>query len=150
MAGSSTISTDSFVHRIELSKLLLSTIRLAALARLAVASTSTGTLPGPTPMAGVPELYAARTTGTPPVATITDVRSSVISALISGTLGSSTTWITPSGAPAATAAAAIVRAASAQHSLASGCGLSTTTLRVMSVSRHLKNTVATGLVDGVS
>jgi len=53
---SSTISTDSLVHRIELSKLLLSTIRLAVLARSAVASTSTGTLPGPTPIAGVPEL----------------------------------------------------------------------------------------------
>jgi hypothetical protein len=55
-AGSVTISTDSLVHRTELSKLLLSTIRRAALARSAVASTSTGTLPGPTPMAGVPEL----------------------------------------------------------------------------------------------
>ena len=81
---------------------------------------------------------------------MTLVRSSVISASISGTEGSSTTWMTPSGAPAATAAAASVRAASAQHSLASGCGLSTTTLRVISASRHLKNTEATGLVEGVS
>ncbi len=55
-AGSSTISTDSLVQRIELSKLLLSVIRLAAFARSALASTSTGTLPGPTPIAGVPEL----------------------------------------------------------------------------------------------
>ena len=55
-AASSTMSTDSLVHRIELSKLLLSTIRLAALARSALASTSTGTLPGPTPSAGVPEV----------------------------------------------------------------------------------------------
>ena len=30
-----------------------------------------------------------------------------------------------------------------------GCGLTTTTLRVISASMHLKNTVATGLVDGV-
>ena len=81
---------------------------------------------------------------------MTLVRSSVISASISGTEGSSTTWMTPSGAPALTAAAARVRAASAQHCLAIGCGLTTTTLRVMSASRHLKNTVATGLVDGVS
>ena len=43
-----------------------------------------------------------------------------------------------------------MRAASAQTFLASGCGLTTTTLRVISASRHLKNTVATGLVDGVS
>ena len=80
---------------------------------------------------------------------MTPMRSSLISASISGTEGSSTTWMTPSGAPAATAAAARVRAASAQHSRASGCGLSTTTLRVIKASRHLKNTVATGLVDGV-
>jgi hypothetical protein len=98
----------------------------------------------------VPDVYAARTTGTPPVATITCVRSSVISALISGTDGSSTTWMTPSGAPAATAASASVLAASAQHSRASGCGLMMTTDRVISASSALKNTVATGLVDGVS
>ncbi len=84
------------------------------------------------------------------MATITLVRSSVISASISGTDGSSTTWMTPSGAPARTAAAAIVLAASAQHSLASGCGLSTTTFLVIRASSALKNTVATGLVDGVS
>ena len=86
----------------------------------------------------------------PPVATITLVRSSAISALISGTDGSSTTWMTPSGAPAATAASASVRAASAEHSRASGCGLTTTALRVMRASSDLTNTVATGLVDGVS
>ncbi len=149
-AASVTISTDSLVHRIELSKLLLSAIRVAALARSAVPSTSTGTLPGPTPMAGFPELYAARTTAAPPVATITLVRSSAISALISGTDGSSTTWMMPSGAPAATAAAASVRAASAEHSRASGCGLTTTALRVIRASRALMNTVATGLVDGAS
>ena len=58
--------------------------------------------------------------------------------------------MTPSGAPALTAASPRTRAASAHTSLAIGCGLTTTTLRVMSASRHLKNTVATGLVDGVS
>ena len=47
-----TMSTDSLVHSTELSKLLLSTIRRAAVARSAVASTSTGTLPGPTPSGG--------------------------------------------------------------------------------------------------
>jgi hypothetical protein len=49
-----------------------------------------------------------------------------------------------------TAASPRARAASAQTALAIGCGLTTTTLRVMSAIRHLKNTVATGLVDGVS
>ena len=41
-------------------------------------------------------------------------------------------------------------AASAQHSRARGWGLMTMTLRVISASSDLKNTVATGLVDGVS
>ncbi len=81
---------------------------------------------------------------------MTLVRSSAISALISGIDGSSTTWMTPSGAPARTAAAARVRAASAEHSRASGCGLTTTALRVIRASSDLTNTVATGLVDGVS
>ena len=92
---------------------------------------------------------AARTTGEPPVATMTLVRSSVISASMSGTEGRSTTWMIPSGAPAATAARASVRAASAQHSAAAGCGLITTAHRVISASRALKYTEATGLVEGV-
>jgi len=80
---------------------------------------------------------------------MTAVRSSVISASISGTEGRSTTWMIPSGAPAATAARSSVRAASAQHSAACGCGLMITALRVISASSALKNTEATGLVDGV-
>ncbi|CAA9326790.1 MAG: hypothetical protein AVDCRST_MAG29-796 [uncultured Nocardioidaceae bacterium] len=53
--GSSTISTLSFVHSTELSNALLVTSLAAARGRSAVASTSTGTLPGPTPIAGLPE-----------------------------------------------------------------------------------------------
>ena len=52
---SSAISTDSFVQRIELSKAFESTMQRAARGRSAVASTSTGTLPGPTPSAGLPD-----------------------------------------------------------------------------------------------
>ncbi|CAA9326779.1 MAG: hypothetical protein AVDCRST_MAG29-795 [uncultured Nocardioidaceae bacterium] len=81
---------------------------------------------------------------------MTSVRSSVIRASISGIDGSSTTCTTPSGAPAATAASPSTRAASAQHSLANGCGLTTTALRVSSASSTLKYSVETGLVDGVS
>ena len=69
---------------------------------------------------------------------------------MSGTDGSSTTWMAPSGAPASTAASAIVRAASAQTPLAIGCGLTMTTLRVMRQRSDLKKTVATGFVEGVS
>src|SRR3954452_3348417 len=81
---------------------------------------------------------------------MTSVRSSVISALTSGIDGSSTHCTTPSGAPAATAASAIVRAASEQTFFAYGCGLTTTALRVISARSTLKFTVATGFVDGVS
>ena len=69
---------------------------------------------------------------------MTSVRSSVISALMSGMDGSSTHCTTPSGAPAATAASAIVRAASLQTFFAYGCGLITTALRVINASRVLK------------
>ena len=132
------MSTLSLVQRTELSNALLSTSFFAARARSAVASTRTGTLPGPTPIAGLPEEYAARTTATPPVARMTSVRASVISASMSGTDGSSTHCTTPSGAPAATAASASTRAASEQHSLAAGCGLTTTALRVSSDRMILK------------
>ena len=150
-AASVTISTDSLVHRIELSKLLLSTIRLAAFGQVGGGVHQHRHVAGADPDGGVAGAVARPgPPATPPVATMTLVRSSVISALISGTDGSSTTWMTPSGAPAATAAAASARAASAQHSRASGCGLTTTALRVIRASSALKNTVATGLVDGVS
>ena len=53
--ASSAISTDSLVHSTELSKALLSTMRRAAASMSALASTKTGTLPGPTPRAGLPD-----------------------------------------------------------------------------------------------
>ena len=60
------------------------------------------------------------------------------------------TWMTPSGAPAATAACARVRAASAEQARARGCGLITIALRVMRASSAVANTVATGSAAGVS
>ena len=141
--------TDSLVQSTELSNALLSTIRCAAAARSAVASTRTGTLPGPTPRAGLPERCAARTTAEPPVATMTPVTGSAIRASISGTVTSSTTLIAPSGAPARVATPASSRAASPQHSRAIGCGLTTIAFRVSRARMTLKNTLQTGLVDGV-
>ncbi len=144
------ISTDSLVHSTELSNALLAAMRRAAAARSAVASTSTGTLPGPTPSAGLPDRCAARTTGVPPVATITSVTGSAISASMSGTVALATTWMTPSGAPASTATPASIAAASVQHSRAIGCGLITMAFLVSSAMMTLKKTLHTGLVDGVS
>jgi hypothetical protein len=43
------------VQRIELSKLLEPMMRLAAAFRSALASTKAGALPGPTPIAGLPD-----------------------------------------------------------------------------------------------
>ena len=86
----------------------------------------------------------------PPVATITSTPRSAISASISGIVGSSTTCRQPSGAPAATAACASRLTASTEVRRASGCGETTTALRVISASSTLKYTVAIGLVDGVS
>ena len=53
-----------------------------ASSRSAEVSTSTGTLPGPTPNAGLPLEYAAFTMPAPPVERITPVRSCRISALV--------------------------------------------------------------------
>src|ERR1017187_2564579 len=81
---------------------------------------------------------------------MTSVCGSAISVSTSRTVGSSTTWITPSGAPAREATSARASAASAQHALAIGCGLITIAFLVSSARMVLKNTLQTGLVDGVS
>src|SRR5215470_1469791 len=143
------MSTDSLVQSTELSKALLAVISFAAAATSAVPSTRTGTLPGPTPSAGLPDRYAARTIAVPPVATITSVTGSDISVSTSRTVGSRTTWMAPSGAPAAVAASASRSAASVQQPFAIGCGLTTTAFLVSSDKMTLKKTLATGLVDGI-
>ena len=55
-----------------------------------------------------------------------------------------------SGAPAATAASFTMRAASAVHALARGCGLIMMALRVLRAIRHLKIAVEVGLVVGIT
>ena len=74
----------------------------------------------------------------PPVARMTSVFSDCMNSLISGILGRSMTWITASGAPAASAASASVRTASIEHSRAAGCGHSTMALRVINADSTLK------------
>src|SRR5260370_26140046 len=86
----------------------------------------------------------------PPVATMTSVTGSAISVSTSRTLGLSTTWMTPSGAPASEATSASSLAASVQQALAIGWGLTTIAFLVMSARMILKYTLQTGLVDGVS
>ena len=60
------------------------------------------------------------------------MRSEFMTCSITGMVGSSMTWMMPSGAPAFSAARLISRAASAQQAFAAGCGLKTTALRVRS------------------
>ena len=78
----------------------------------------TGTFPGPTPIAGLPEEYAAFTMPGPPVAKITST--DFINSLESSMVGSSMQPIMPSGAPAFTAASRTILAASAVHFFARG------------------------------
>src|SRR6218665_3067976 len=96
-----------------------------------------GALPGPTPMAGFPDEYAALTMGPPPVAITTATWGERIKVSTSGMLGLSMHWMSPGGAPAACAAASSFLAASLQHRLAAGCGLITMALRLSSASMTL-------------
>lgn len=79
----------------------------------AEASTTAGVLPAPTPIAGLPEEYAALTMPGPPVAKI--VSASLITAPERATLGSSIQPMISSGAPALTAASSTTFAASIVH-----------------------------------
>ncbi len=71
--GRSATTDCSVAQMTEQSKALLLTIAAAAAGMSALRSTYAGTLPGPTPRAGLPVLCAARTIGVPPVARIIDV-----------------------------------------------------------------------------
>ena len=98
----------------------------------ALVSTNTGTLPGPTPKAGLPLEYAARTIPLPPVDRITPVRLCFISAFVASSVGSPMHWMRPSGAPACKAAADITATISHVQRLARGCGDTTIALPAFS------------------
>ncbi len=88
-----------------------------------------GTLPGPTPKAGFPELYAARTMSEPPVARITAVFRWRISSCVPSSVGADIASTRSRGAPARSAASAMIRTASSMHFTARGCGHITIALR---------------------
>ena len=75
----------------------------------AVSSIIAGLLPGPTPRAGFPELYAAATMPGPPVAKM--VSASCIRVLVSSIEGLSTQQMMSRGSPAFSAASRTIRAA---------------------------------------
>ncbi|MNE34049.1 hypothetical protein D3C80_1277520 [compost metagenome] len=114
----------------------------------AVSSTTTGVLPAPTPMAGLPELYAALTMPGPPVARIMLISGWCIKALDSSTEGWSIQPIRSFGAPAVIAACRTISAALFVASLARGCGEKIIALRVFRLMSDLKMAVEVGLVVG--
>ena len=105
------IAACSEAHTMPLSKLLLSTMSLTARPNLALASMYAGTLPAPTPRAGFPQEYAARTIALPPVARISATPGCSMSLPVFSIEGASTHWMQFSGAPAAMAASRTISAA---------------------------------------
>src|SRR5215472_11788468 len=103
-----------------LSLVLLIRVFLAASSTSAVSSITIVGLPAPTPYAGLPELYAALTIASPPVAM---VRSQMdMSSCAKGILGFSAHCRRSSGAPAAFSAQRMIRTTSAVVFLLAGCG----------------------------
>ena len=81
----------------------------------AVFSIYEGTLPAPTPKAGLPVEYADFTMPGPPVARTIATPGWFINIDVASIDGFSIHWIQFSGAPAAIAASRTIRAASAEH-----------------------------------
>src|SRR6476646_9802677 len=129
-----------------LSNALDSTTSLTARCSLALFSMEAGTLPAPTPSAGFPHEYAARTMALPPVARMSAMPGWFISAVVAAIDGCSTHWMQCSGAPAATAASRTTRAAATDDACALGWNANTIGLRVLSAMSDLKIVVDVGLV----
>ncbi len=96
-----------------------------------------GALPGPTPYAGLPALYAARTRPMPPVARITATSRCFMSSCVPSIVTVAIQLIAPAGAPARPAASAITSATRVMHLTAAGCGLSTMAQRALTAMRIL-------------
>ena len=109
---------------------------------------SAGVFPAPTPIAGFPEEYAARTICGPPVARI--ISDSFISKADKATDGVSIQPIIPFGAPAFTAACSTIFAAAIVHFFARGWGDIINPFRVFKQIRHLKIAVDVGFVVGIT
>src|SRR5258708_2141070 len=120
-----------------------------ALATSAERSTKTGTLPGPTPNAGLPDEYAARTRPMPPVARITAVCLCFISASVPSIVAEVMHAIASAGNPSLTPASRMTRTVSLIQRAADGCGERTIAFRDLMEIRTLNMAVDVGLVDGM-
>src|SRR5712691_3421578 len=147
--GASTTIACSEAQIVPLSKHLLVRMSCTALGTSAERSTNTGTLPGPTPNAGLPDEYAARTRLMPPVARITAVCLCFIRASVPSIVAVVMQPIASAGKPAFTPASRIAFAVSLIHRAAEGCGDITIALRDLIAIRILKIAVEVGLVEGM-
>ena len=123
-------------------------IELTASFTSAVSSIIAGEFPGPTPIAGFPDEYAALTIPGPPVASIRS--DSRMSMFVISRVGVSIHAMMFSGAPAFTAASRTIFEASAVHFFALGWGLTIIPLRVLRAKSVLKIAVDVGLVVGIT
>src|SRR5947207_14622931 len=98
----------------------------------------TGTFPGPTPNAGLPDEYAARTNPIPPVARMTAVILCFIKASVPSIVAVVMQPIAPAGKPSLTPASRIVLTVSLIQRAAEGCGERTIVLRDLMAIRILK------------
>src|SRR4029077_10481421 len=112
----------------------------------AVRSIKTGTLPGPTPNAGLPDEYAARTKPMPPVARMTAVILCFIKASVPSMVAVVMQPIASAGRPSLTPASRIALTVSLIQRAAEGWGESTIAFRDLIAIRILKIAVEVGLV----
>src|SRR5687768_7096879 len=107
-------------------------------------SINTGTLPGPTPNAGLPDEYAARTRPIPPVARITAVRLCFIKPSVPSMVAVVMQPMASAGKPSFTPASRIAFAVSLMQRAADGCGDITIALRDLIEIKILKIAVEVG------
>src|SRR6266478_1744016 len=147
--GASTMTACSEAQIVPLSKHLLVRMSCTAFGTSADRSMKTGTLPGPTPNAGLPEEYAARTRPIPPVARITAVALCFIKASVPSMVAVVIQPIASAGSPSLTPASRMPFTVSLMQRAAEGCGDITIALRDLMAIRTLKIAVEVGLVEGM-
>src|SRR5512141_1820192 len=109
-------------------------------------STYAGTLPGPTPYAGLPTECAARTMSEPPVARINATYLCFINSCVPCRVTLVMHEIKPFGMPARSPASAMMRMVSAQHLAANGCGAITIAFFALTAIKVLYIVVEVGFV----
>ena len=133
---------------IPLSNVLEWTMEFTAISISAEASMTAGVFPAPTPNAGFPLEYAARTIPGPPVARM--ISASCIRVLVISSEGTSIQPMMFSGAPAFTAASSTIFAAAMVLFFARGCGEIRMAFLVLRQISDLKIAVEVGLVVGIT